>query len=128
MKLQDLTVLVVDDFRTMRSVIKNILKQIDITNVLEAHNGEKALDVLHENAVDLILSDWNMPRMTGIDFLRAVRADGDLRELPFVMVTAEGMRENIVEAIQAGANGYIIKPFTPDQLREKIERIFEDAG
>ncbi|MDK2954619.1 MAG: two-component system, chemotaxis family, chemotaxis protein CheY [Desulfovibrionales bacterium] len=128
MKLQDLTVLVVDDFRTMRSVIKNILKQIDITNVLEAHNGAKALDVLHENAVDLILSDWNMPRMTGIDFLRAVRADGDLRELPFVMVTAEGMRENIVEAIQAGANGYIIKPFTPDQLREKIERIFEDAG
>jgi two-component system chemotaxis response regulator CheY len=128
MKLQDLTVLVVDDFRTMRSVIKNILKQIDITKVLEAHNGSNALEVLHENTADLILSDWNMPRMSGIEFLRAVRDDDALRELPFVMVTAEGMRENIVEAIQAGANGYIIKPFTPDQLREKIERIFEEAG
>jgi two-component system chemotaxis response regulator CheY len=128
MKLQDLTILVVDDFRTMRSVIKNILKQIDITEVLEAHDGQSALEVLAEHKADLILSDWNMPRMPGIEFLRQVRATPELRDIPFVMVTAEGMRENIVEAIQAGANGYIVKPFTPEQLREKIEHIFADLG
>lgn len=128
MKLQDLTILVVDDFRTMRSVIRNILKRIEITDVLEAHDGQNALEVLEENPVDLILSDWNMPRMAGIEFLRQVRAREETRDIPFVMITAEGMRENIVEAIQAGANGYIIKPFTPEQLREKIERIVEEVG
>ncbi|MFW5837053.1 MAG: response regulator, partial [Desulfovibrionaceae bacterium] len=126
--LQDLTILVVDDFRTMRSVIRNILKRIEITDVLEAHDGQNALEVLEENPVDLILSDWNMPRMAGIEFLRQVRAREETRDIPFVMITAEGMRENIVEAIQAGANGYIVKPFTPEQLREKIERIVEEVG
>jgi two-component system chemotaxis response regulator CheY len=115
-------VLVVDDFATMRKIIKNVLKQIDILNVLEAENGKHALAVLKNDTVDLIISDWIMPEMTGIEFLKACKADETIRKIPFIMVTAEAQKDNIMEAIKSGVDNYIVKPFTPDKLREAIDK------
>ena len=121
-------VLVVDDFATMRKIIKNVLKQINIENVLEAENGKHALTVLKNDTVDLIISDWIMPEMTGIEFLRACKADETIKKIPFIMVTAEAQKDNIMEAIKSGVDNYIVKPFTPDKLREAIDKAKAKVG
>ncbi len=116
--------LVVDDFATMRKIVKNVLKQIDITNVTEAENGKMALDILKKDPADfeLIVSDWIMPEMTGIDFLKACKQDAAIQKIPFVMVTAEAQKDSVLEAIKAGVDNYIVKPFTPDKLQETIQK------
>lgn len=119
-------ILVVDDFSTMRRIIKNILKQIGFTNIEEAEDGDGALARMRQDKYDLIISDWNMPNMTGLDLLKAIRSDSVLNGVPVLMVTAEAKKENVVEAIKAGVNNYIVKPFTAEILREKIEKIFEN--
>ncbi|MHB1664221.1 MAG: chemotaxis response regulator CheY [bacterium] len=119
-------ILVVDDFSTMRRIIKNILKQIGFTDIDEAENGQVALSKINDNSYDLVVSDWNMPEMTGIELLKAVRASEAIKDTPFLMVTAEAKKENVVEAVKAGVNNYIVKPFTAEVLQEKIEKIFPD--
>lgn len=123
-------ILIVDDFSTMRRIIKNLLGELGYTNTAEADDGSSALPMLKNGNFNFLVTDWNMPNMTGIELLKAVRADERLKTLPVLMVTAEAKREQIVEAAQAGVNGYIIKPFTAETLREKIGKIFEriDAG
>ena len=117
--------LVVDDFSTMRRIVRNLLKELGFTNVQEAEDGVDALNKLRGEDFDFVVSDWNMPNMTGIDLLRAIRADAKLKHLPVLMVTAEAKRENIIEAAQAGASGYVVKPFTAGTLDEKLKKIFE---
>jgi two-component system chemotaxis response regulator CheY len=118
-------IMVVDDFATMRKVIRNLLKQVGYDNIVEAENGETALASLKSQKVDFIISDWNMPNMTGLDLLKAVRADGELCNIPFLMVTAEALKENVVLAVKAGVSNYIVKPFTAEVLNEKIDKIME---
>ncbi len=118
-------VLVVDDMSTMRRIVKNVLKQIGYTDMAEAENGEDALKKLRVGGYGLVVSDWNMPVMTGIELLRAIRADPELKHLPVLMVTAEAQKENIMEAVQAGVNNYVVKPFTAEALQEKLNKIFE---
>jgi len=122
---KDMKILIVDDFSTMRRIIKNLLRDLGFTNVKEADDGNTALPMLNSEPFDFLVTDWNMPGMTGIDLLRAVRADERLKHLPVLMVTAEAKREQIIEAAQAGVNGYVVKPFTALALKEKIEKIFE---
>jgi two-component system chemotaxis response regulator CheY len=118
-------ILVVDDFSTMRRIIKNLLRDLGFNNTTEADDGTTALPMLQNGQFDLLITDWNMPGMQGIDLLKAVRADARLQALPVLMVTAEAKREQIVAAAQAGVNGYIVKPFTAQTLKEKIDKIFE---
>ncbi|WP_183145763.1 chemotaxis response regulator CheY [Pseudomonas syringae group genomosp. 3] len=118
-------ILIVDDFSTMRRIIKNLLRDLGFTNTSEADDGLTALPMLQSGAFDFLVTDWNMPGMTGIDLLRQVRADDRLKSLPVLMITAEAKREQIIEAAQAGVNGYVVKPFTAQALKEKIEKIFE---
>lgn len=118
-------ILIVDDFSTMRRIIKNLLRDLGFTNTVEADDGTTAIPVLNSGSIDFLVTDWNMPGMTGIDLLRHVRADEKLKHLPVLMVTAEAKREQIIEAAQAGVNGYVVKPFTAQALKEKIEKIFE---
>ncbi len=122
---KNMRILVVDDFATMRKVIKNLLRQIGYQNVTEAEDGVAALKELRSQKIDFVISDWNMPNMTGIELLRAVRADSELSSLPFLMVTAESLKENVLEAVKAGVSNYIVKPFTAEVLSEKIEKIIE---
>ncbi len=123
-------ILVVDDFSTMRRIIKNLLRDLGFNNTHEADDGLTALPMLQAENFDFLVTDWNMPGMQGIDLLKAVRADPNLASLPVLMVTAESKRDQIVEAATAGVSGYIVKPFTAQTLEEKIEKIFErvDAG
>ncbi|MGY2376583.1 chemotaxis response regulator CheY [Pseudomonas sp. SDO524_S393] len=121
-------ILIVDDFSTMRRIIKNLLRDLGFTNTVEADDGITAIPILNSGSIDFLVTDWNMPGMTGIDLLRHVRADEKLRSLPVLMVTAEAKREQIIEAAQAGVNGYVVKPFTALALKEKIEKIFERIG
>ncbi len=118
--------LVVDDFSTMRRIVRNLLKELGFTNVQEAEDGVDALQKLSAGNFDFVVSDWNMPNMTGIELLRKVRSDPALKHLPVLMVTAEAKRENIIEAAQAGASGYIVKPFTAATLDEKLKKIFQN--
>lgn len=118
-------ILIVDDFSTMRRIIKNLLRDLGFNNTVEADDGNTALPILKSGGVDFLITDWNMPNMQGIELLRAVRSDINLKSLPVLLVTAEAKREQIVEAAEAGVNGYIIKPFTAATLKEKIEKIFE---
>ena len=118
-------VLVVDDFATMRRIIKNVLKQIGFTNILEADDGTTALGVLKEKKVDLIISDWNMPQMTGLDLLKTVRSEATTKGIPFLMVTAEAQKDNVLQAVQAGVSNYIVKPFTADAVKDKLVQILE---
>ena len=118
-------ILIVDDFSTMRRIIKNLLRDLGFTNTVEADDGTTALPILQAGTIDFLVTDWNMPGMTGIDLLRAVRADDSLKGLPVLMVTAEAKRDQIVAAAQAGVNGYVVKPFTAAVLKEKIDKIFE---
>lgn len=120
----NMRVLIVDDFSTMRRIVRNILRQIGLNNVVEADDGTTAWDVLNREKVDFIVSDWNMPKMTGIELLRKVRGSEEFAELPFLMVTAEAQQENIIEAVQAKVSNYIVKPFTADTLQQKIDKIF----
>ncbi|OYQ04247.1 response regulator [Pseudomonas mandelii] len=125
---KNMKILIVDDFSTMRRIIKNLLRDLGFTNTVEADDGLTAIPILNSGSIDFLVTDWNMPGMTGIDLLRHVRADEKLRSLPVLMVTAEAKREQIIEAAQAGVNGYVVKPFTAQALKEKIEKIFERIG
>jgi two-component system chemotaxis response regulator CheY len=120
----NMRVLVVDDFSTMRRIIKNLLRQLGLNNIVEADDGTTAWDTLNKDKIDFIISDWNMPQMTGIDLLRKVRASDEFADIPFLMVTAEAQQENLIEAVQAKVSNYIVKPFTPDTLKQKIDKIF----
>lgn len=122
---KDTKILVVDDFSTMRRIIKNLLRDLGFTNVDEADDGKTALPILKQGRIDFLITDWNMPGMTGIDLIREVRADPNLAHIPVLMVTAEAKREQIIAAAQAGVNGYVVKPFTAAVLKEKIDKIFE---
>ncbi len=117
-------VLVVDDFATMRRIIKGVLKQLGFSNIIEAEDGCLALEELKKEEIGLIVSDWNMPNMSGLDLLKAVRGDEDLKGIPFIMVTAEGQKESVLEAVKAGVSNYIIKPFTPETFGEKLKKVF----
>jgi two-component system chemotaxis response regulator CheY len=121
-------ILVVDDFSTMRRIIKNLLKDLGFSNIQEADDGSTALPMLQQGDFDFVVTDWNMPGMQGIDLLRAIRADAGLKHIPVLMVTAEAKKEQIVAAAQAGVNGYVIKPFTAATLKEKLAKIFERIG
>ena len=118
-------ILIVDDFSTMRRIIKNLLRDLGFTNTQEADDGNTALPMLQNGNFDFVVTDWNMPGMQGNDLLKAIRADDKLKHLPVLMVTAESKREQIIEAAQAGVNGYVVKPFTAVTLEEKINKIFE---
>lgn len=118
-------ILIVDDFSTMRRIIKNLLRELGFNNTVEADDGQSALPKLLGGGIDFLITDWNMPGMNGLDLLQAVRANPNLKHIPVLMVTAEAKREQIVAAAQAGVNGYVIKPFTAATLQEKIEKIFE---
>jgi two-component system chemotaxis response regulator CheY len=120
----NIKILIVDDMSTMRRIIKNALKQIGFTNMEEAEDGNAALTKLRAETFNFVVSDWNMPNMTGLDLLKAIRADASLKSIPVLMVTAEAKQENIVEAVQAGVSNYIVKPFTAETLKEKIDKIF----
>lgn len=123
-------ILIVDDFSTMRRIIKNLLRDLGFNNTSEADDGNTGLPMLQSGNFDFLITDWNMPGMTGIELLKHVRADDKLKNLPVLMVTAEAKKEQIVMAAQAGVNGYIVKPFTAQTLKEKIDKIFEriEAG
>ena len=125
---KSMKILVVDDFSTMRRIIKNLLRDLGFTNIEEADDGTTALPMLQSGDFDFVVTDWNMPGMQGIDLLRAIRADDELKDIPVLMVTAEAKREQIIEAAQAGVNGYIVKPFTAATLKEKLEKVFERLG
>lgn len=120
--------LVVDDFSTMRRIVKNLLKELGFTNADEAEDGVVALAKLQSGGFDFVVSDWNMPNMDGLTLLQTVRSDANLKDLPFLMITAEAKKENIIAAAQAGASGYIVKPFTAATLNEKLVKIFEKNG
>lgn len=123
MGYKNLNVLVVDDFSTMRRIVRNILRELDFKNIFEAENGKAAVDVLSSQKIDLVVSDWNMPEMTGLELLQYVRSNGRLKGLPFLMVTAEAQKENIIEAVKFKVSNYIVKPFTAATLSEKLAKI-----
>ena len=118
-------VLVVDDFPTMRRILKNVLRQIRVENTLEAQNGKEALDLLRKEEVDLIICDLLMPEMNGMELLRACKDDPQMSRIPFIMVTAEAQKKAVMEAIKAGVDSYITKPFTPDRLQDAIAKVME---
>lgn len=122
---KNLKILVVDDFSTMRRIIKNLLRDLGFNNTVEADDGLTALPILKNGGIDFLVTDWNMPGMSGLELLEEVRKDPNLASLPILMVTAEAKREQIIRAAQAGVNGYVVKPFTAAVLKEKIEKIFE---
>ena len=121
------SILIVDDYKTMLRIIRNLLKQLDFNNVNEASDGSEALTKLRAGNFGLVISDWNMAPMTGLDLLKEVRADSRLRTLPFIMITAESKTENVIAAKQAGVSNYIVKPFNAETLREKIEKVMVHA-
>lgn len=118
-----LKILIVDDFSTMRKILTNILKKLGFTNVSEAVNGKTALEKLQNGKFDLVFCDWNMPGMLGIDLLKIIRSDNELKDLPFVMVTAEAMKDNIIQAVKAGVTSYIEKPFSAETVSQELNRI-----
>jgi two-component system chemotaxis response regulator CheY len=115
--------LVVDDFSTMRRIVKNLLQELGYQNIQEADDGKTAWPMLQAGNFDFVITDWNMPLMPGLDLLKAIRADEKLKSLPVLMVTAEAKREQIVEAVQAGVSGYVVKPFTAEILKQKLDKI-----
>tara|TARA_R100000353_G_C6348171_1_gene152505 strand:- start:55 stop:441 length:387 start_codon:yes stop_codon:yes gene_type:complete len=123
-----MSILVVDDFPTMRRIVRSLLKELGFTNVEEAEDGQEALCKLKSGEFEFVVSDWNMPNLDGLEMLKQIRADEAMKALPVLMVTAEAKKENIVAAAQAGANGYIVKPFTAATLEEKLNKIFEKLG
>ena len=126
MGIESTRFLVVDDFSTMRRIVRNLLKELGFTNVQEAEDGVDALAKLRAAEFDFVVSDWNMPNMTGLELLKEIRKDARLKHLPVLMVTAEAKKENIIEAAQAGASGYVVEPFTAGTLDEKLKKIFQN--
>jgi len=126
----DIKILVVDDMAAMRKILKTLLAQLGYKNVDEAEDGKQALEILKQspNKYGLVITDWNMPNMTGIELVQAIRSDEKLKHLPILMVTAEAKKENVLMAIKAGVNNYIVKPFTAETLKEKMEKIFSSLG
>jgi two-component system, chemotaxis family, chemotaxis protein CheY len=122
---KNMRILVVDDFKSMRDLIRNVLKKAGFTNIVDAEDGEEAWKIIEKEWIELVISDWNMPNMPGIDLLKKVRASESYKDLPFLMVTAEGLKDNVVVAIQAGVSGYIVKPFSPSTVEQKIQKIFD---
>lgn len=122
----NMKILIVDDFSTMRRIIRNILKQIGYSDIHDAEDGTQAITKLKADRFDFVISDWNMPNMSGLDLLKAIRTDADLKDTKFLMVTAETMQESVIAAVQAGVNNYIIKPFTAETMKERIDRIFPE--
>ena len=122
---KNIKILIVDDFSTMRRIVKNLLRDLGYNNTIEADDGLTAIPLLKQGGIDFVVTDWNMPGMQGIDLLKTIRANPELQHLPVLMITAEAKREQIVEAAQAGVNGYIVKPFTAATLKEKLDKIFE---
>ncbi|EON18314.1 Chemotaxis protein cheY; chemotactic response regulator [Cupriavidus taiwanensis] len=125
---KNIKILVVDDFPTMRRIIRNLLKELGFVNVEEAEDGAAGLEKAKDGSFQFVISDWNMPNMDGLSMLQAIRADASIGKIPVLMVTAEAKKENIIAAAQAGANGYVVKPFTAATLDEKITKIFEKLG
>ena len=125
---KDMSILVVDDFPTMRRIVRSLLKELGFNNVEEAEDGQEALSRLRGGGFEFVLSDWNMPNLDGLEMLKQMRADPALKDLPVLMITAEAKKENIIAAAQAGANGYIVKPFTAVTLEEKLNKIFQKLG
>ena len=125
---KNMSMLVVDDFPTMRRIVRSLLKELGFNNVEEAEDGQDALNKLRSGKFEFVVSDWNMPNLDGLDMLKQIRADDNLKHLPVLMVTAEAKKENIIAAAQAGANGYVVKPFTAATLEEKLNKIFEKLG
>ena len=125
---KNMSILVVDDFPTMRRIVRSLLKELGFTNVEEAEDGQEALNKLRTAAFEFVVADWNMPNLDGLEMLKQIRADAALQHLPVLMVTAEAKKENIIAAAQAGANGYVVKPFTAVTLEEKLNKIFEKLG
>lgn len=125
----DMKILVVDDFPTMRRIVKTLMRQCGYQNFVEAEDGQKAYDLLKATPdIEFIVSDWNMPNMTGIEFLKTVRADPKFKHLPFLMVTAEAEKENIIEAVKSGVSNYVVKPFTGQTLQEKLQKIYQNLA
>lgn len=116
-------ILCVDDFATMRRILKNILKQLGFNNITEADDGTTALEELKKSHYDLIISDWNMPKMTGLELLKTIRSTPEFKDIPFLMVTAEAQKQNVIEAVQAGVSNYVVKPFTAEAISEKLQKI-----
>ncbi|MDR5893313.1 chemotaxis response regulator CheY [Halomonas mongoliensis] len=125
---KNMSILVVDDFPTMRRIVRSLLKELGFTNVEEAEDGQDALNKLRAGGFQFVVSDWNMPNLDGLEMLKQIRADDALKHLPVLMVTAEAKKENIIAAAQAGASGYVVKPFTAATLEEKLNKIFEKLG
>lgn len=120
----NMKVLVVDDFATMRKIVRNILKQIGFTNIIEADDGAAALSIIKSDKIDFVVTDWNMPNMSGLELLKKIRAEEKAKDTPVLMVTAEGLAENVVDAVKSGVDNYIVKPFTAETIQAKIEQIF----
>jgi two-component system chemotaxis response regulator CheY len=120
----NMKVLVVDDFATMRKIVRNILKQIGFTNIVEADDGAAAMSMIKSDGIDFVVTDWNMPNMSGLDLLKSIRAEEKSKDTPVLMVTAEGLAENVVDAVKSGVDNYIVKPFTAETIQAKIEQIF----
>jgi two-component system chemotaxis response regulator CheY len=125
---RNMKILVVDDFSTMRRIVRGILRQLGFENIVEAENGAEALKIVQNGGIEFVVSDWNMPVMTGIELLQNIRKEESCKDVPVLMVTAEALKENVVTAIQAGANNYVVKPFTPDVLEEKMNAIFKNLN
>ncbi len=124
----NMKILVVDDFSTMRRIVKNVLKQLGYKNIDEAEDGAEALSKLKSKGFDFVVSDWNMPNMDGLEMLHKIRTDPELKELPVLMVTAEAEKDKVITALKAGVNNYIVKPFTAETLKQKMDQIFEKLG
>ncbi|MBS9584966.1 chemotaxis response regulator CheY [Morganella morganii] len=128
MAAKDLNFLVVDDFSTMRRIVRNLLKELGCNKIEEAEDGVDALEKIRAGQIDFVVADWNMPNMDGLELLKTIRADDALKHIPVMMVTAEAKKENIIAAAQAGASGYVVKPFTAAILEEKLNKVFEKMG
>lgn len=125
---KNIRILVVDDFSTMRRIVKNLLSDLGFNNTVEAEDGHSALAVLRQDAVELVITDWNMPVMGGLDFVKALRANPQHLKTPILMVTTRSVKEDIMQAVEAGVSSYILKPFTPQVLKEKIDQILSPSG
>ncbi|ETT00700.1 chemotaxis response regulator CheY [Providencia sp. PROV188] len=128
MAAKDLSFLVVDDFSTMRRIVRNLLKELGFNKIEEAEDGVDALEKIRAGNIDFVVADWNMPNMDGLELLKTIRGDDALKHIPVLMVTAEAKKENIIAAAQAGASGYVVKPFTAAILEEKLNKVFEKMG
>ena len=128
MAAKDLNFLVVDDFSTMRRIVRNLLKELGYNKIEEAEDGVDALEKIRAGQIDFVVADWNRPNMDGLELLKTIRADDALKHIPVMMVTAEAKKENIIAAAQAGASGYVVKPFTAAILEEKLNKVFEKMG